>query len=103
MAADLLWRPRAVDDLIAIYEFIARDAPDAAERTLTSIEKQATRLRRYPRLGSRRPEIRPSTQILIERPYLILYETYPDSDKGPVGAVEIVRVIDGRRHLSALF
>lgn len=31
------------------------------------------------------------------------YEVTPDTDSGPVGGVEIVRVIDGRRELHGLF
>jgi len=41
--------------------------------------------------------------MLVEAPYVIPYETMPDTDDGPDHAVEIVRVVDGRRDLSALF
>ena len=41
--------------------------------------------------------------MLVEGPYLVLYETHPDTDEGPVDAVEIVRVVDGRRELAILF
>jgi toxin ParE1/3/4 len=41
--------------------------------------------------------------MLVEGRYLILFETYPDTDVGPVERVEIVRVVDGRRDLTALF
>ncbi|MGD9659610.1 MAG: hypothetical protein AB7U61_18545 [Methylocystis sp.] len=37
--------------------------------------------------------------MLVERPYVILYELTPDTDDGPVELIEIVRVIDGRRDL----
>jgi len=40
--------------------------------------------------------------VLFEGPYLILYETRPDTDDGPVDEVEIVRVVDGRRDLQNL-
>jgi len=39
---------------------------------------------------------------LVEEPYLILFETHPDTDDGPVDWVEIVRVVDGRRDLPAV-
>lgn len=50
-----------------------------------------------PRLAPRRAEIRPTLRILVEAPHLILYETIPDTDAGPVETVRIVAVIDGRR------
>jgi toxin ParE1/3/4 len=51
----------------------------------------------------RRPDIRPSTRLLIEGSYLILYETHPDCDEGSIDDVEIVRIVDGRRNLKNLF
>jgi toxin ParE1/3/4 len=41
--------------------------------------------------------------MLVEGPYLILYETHPDSDDGGIDQVEIVRIVDGRRNLKNLF
>lgn len=52
-------------------------------------------------MGGKRPDISPSTRILIEGPYLVLYETHPDHDEGPLDSVEIVRIVDGRRNLSS--
>ncbi|MBA8799639.1 hypothetical protein RE411_02260 [Agrobacterium pusense] len=57
----------------------------------------------HPHLGERRPEIFPSARMLVEAPYIILYETVPDTDGGEIYSVEIVRVIDGRRNLRTLF
>jgi toxin ParE1/3/4 len=37
--------------------------------------------------------------MLVEAPYVILYETIPDADQGPVDIIQIVRVVDGRRDL----
>ena len=51
----------------------------------------------------RRPDIHPAARILLEGPYLILFETRPDTDEGQVDQVEIVRVVDGRRDLTNLF
>ena len=52
-----------------------------------------------PQLGQRHPEIAASARMLVEAPYVILYETIPDADQGPVDIVQIVRVVDGRRDL----
>ncbi len=60
-------------------------------------------LSRYPRPGPRRSDVRPATRILVEGPYLILYETQPDTDEGTIETIEIVRVVDGRRNLTGSF
>ncbi|WP_313906146.1 hypothetical protein [Rhizobium leguminosarum] len=57
----------------------------------------------HPRLGERHPEIFRTARMLVEALHVILYETHPDTDEGEVQAVEIVRVVDGRRDLAALF
>jgi toxin ParE1/3/4 len=103
MWTDLLWHPQAREDLLEIYIFIGADDPDAAERLYTAMESKANLLVSHPRMGVRRPEIHSSARILIEGAYLLLYETHPDTDDGPIESVEIVRVVDGRRDLSRPF
>ena len=89
--------------MLEIYLAIGLDNPAAAERLYTWNESKVTLLPDHPRLGPRRPDIRPRARILVERPYLILYETHPDSDDDPVDTIEIVRVVDARRDLTSLF
>jgi len=103
MAIELVWTPQAEEDLIGIYSFIALDSPAAADRVLARLQASVEMLARNPRIFQRRPDIRPSARILVEWPYLVLYEIHPDSDDGPVREVEIVRVVDGRRNLKHLF
>jgi toxin ParE1/3/4 len=103
MAANLTWRPQAREDLLLIYEFIGLDNRTAAERLFNSIEDKVTLLVDHPRLGPRRPHLRPGARVLLEGPYLILYETHPDTDDGPIDEIEIVRVVDGRRDLTRPF
>jgi toxin ParE1/3/4 len=99
----LVWTPQAWEDLLEIYVTIGFDNPDAAERLFTAIEEKATLLLAYPRLGVRRPEIAPSARMLLEGVYLLLYETHPDSDDGPIDEIEIVRVVHGHRDMSRIF
>jgi toxin ParE1/3/4 len=99
----LLWTPQAREDLLDIYVTIGFDNPSAAERLYTAIEEKATSLLVHPRLGVRRPEIAPTARMLVEGMYLLLYETHPDSDDGPVDEVEIVRVVHGHRDLERIF
>lgn len=95
MPVDLVWTPQAREDLIEIYTYIGLDNPSAAERIFDSVRARAELLVEYPRLGVRRPEIRTSSRMLVEGPYLILYETHPDSDEGRIDQVNIVRIVDG--------
>lgn len=102
MKAELIWSPQAREDLLEIYIAIGLDNPDAAERLYAAMESKAALLARHPRLGVRRLEIQGPARILIEGA-LILHETHPDTDEGPVESVEIVRVVDGRRDLASPF
>ena len=102
MAVVLRWSPMAKEDLRRLYRHIAADQPLAAERVLRRIEARCLRLVGHPRLGGRRPDIGDTTRVVVEAPFLVLYETCPDTDDGPVEAVVIVRVVDGRRDLESL-
>jgi toxin ParE1/3/4 len=102
MKPTVLWTPQAREDLLDIYLTIGLDNPGAAERFYSAIEARTKRLASQPRIGPRRPEIRPQARVLVERPYLILYETHPDTDDGPITEVEIVRILHGRRDLPSL-
>ena len=103
MAGDVVWRPQARDDLLDMYAFVARTNPAAADRLYDRLREKTTLLATQPRIGQRRPDIRPSVRIPVERPFLILYETHPDTDHGAIDRVEIVRVVHGRRELTRLF
>jgi toxin ParE1/3/4 len=70
---------------------------------LRSIGAKIERLADHPRIGPRRPDIRPAARMLFGGHYLVLYQTRPDTDEGPIDAVAIVRVADGRRDLTSLF
>ena len=102
MAAKLVWSPKARLDIKKIYVEIAREQPDAAERYFQNFRHKASLLIEQPRLGARHPEIGASARMLVETPYVILYETIPDTDKGPVQTIVIVRIVDGRRDLTTL-
>ncbi len=99
MVVRLVWSPEARKDLLDIYVVIGLENPAAAERLYDRIASKAEALAHFPRLGPRRPDIRPAARVLVEGPYLILFETHPDTDEGPIDRVEIVRVVDGRRDL----
>ncbi|MCA0012464.1 type II toxin-antitoxin system RelE/ParE family toxin [Mesorhizobium sp. B292B1B] len=103
MAVRLVWSPAARADLIDIYMMIGSENIRAADRYYDRLEARAMQLADQPRMRIRRPDIRSSARMLVETPFLLLYETIPDTDDGPVEQVEIVRVVDGRRDLNRLF
>lgn len=103
MACKLVWSPQARADLLKIYVDIGLEQPLAAERFFDRIEERAGLLTTYPRMGVRRRDIRHATRMLVEAPFVILYETVPDADEGPVEAVEIVRIANSRQDLPNLF
>lgn len=103
MPTELIWSNQARTDLLEIYVMIGLEQPAAAERYFDRIEAKVNLLGSQPRIGVRRSDIRPAMRMLVEAPYLILYRTEPDTDEGPCAAVEIIRVVDGRRELSHLF
>jgi toxin ParE1/3/4 len=95
--------PAAESDLEDIWLTIAADDPVTATRIVRAIGARIGGLARHPRLGPCRPDIRPAVRMLVEGPYLILFETRPDTNDGPIDEVDIVRVVDGRRDLTKLF
>lgn len=103
MAVKVVWSPAAKADLIDIYVTIGSESVRAADRYYDWIEDRALQLADQPRMGVRRPDIRASTRMLVAAPFVLLYETVPDADDGPIELVEIVRVVDGRRDLNRLF
>lgn len=103
MPTELVWSNQARTDLLDIYVMIGLEQPAAAERYFDRIEAKAELLRSQPRMGVRRSDLRPSMRMLVEVPYLLLYRTDPNTDEGPIAAIEIIRVVDGRRDLHGLF
>ncbi|NKQ69763.1 type II toxin-antitoxin system RelE/ParE family toxin [Rhizobium sp. UPM1132] len=103
MPVKLLWTPKARADVKNIYIDMGKEQPRSAERYFANFRLKTELLIEHPRLGERHPEVFRTARMLVEAPYVILYETRPDADNGPIHTVEIVRVVDGRRNLSALF
>lgn len=103
MKAKLVWTPLARADVKKIYIDLGKVNPHSAERYFQRIRSKIDILAQHPRAAERHPEIFRSARMLVEAPYVILYEAIPDAEDEDVHIVEIVRVIDGRRDLTALF
>lgn len=53
----IIQRPRAVDDLVGIWTYIARHNVGAADRTLGEIERVIRLSADFPLIGRSRPEL----------------------------------------------
>jgi toxin ParE1/3/4 len=66
----------ALQDLNAIFDYIANDNPDAAARTIEQILESAERLLEYPNLGQA-GRVK-GTRELVRRPFVIVYRVLED-------------------------
>ena len=86
-------------DLIAIAAYIAEhDGAMRASQTADRIWETMRRLAVMPGMGGRRSYLKRGQCAFPAPPWTIYYEKLPDCD-----GVKIVRVIDGRRDLPAVF
>ncbi len=87
--------PRAIRDVDAIWDWVARDNEDAASRLLQRIVEATDRLTDFPESGTPRPELGRGVRSVVVGNYVVLYRVAPD-------AIEIVRVVHGARDLGNL-
>jgi len=87
--------PRARQDLIDIWTWIAAANPKAADHLLDVIDEKLRHLAENPRLGPVRPDIAPDVRLFPVRRYLILYRARSDG-------IEVVRVVHGMRRLHGI-
>jgi toxin ParE1/3/4 len=83
---------RARQDLIEIWQYVAKDDRAAADNVLDRIDDVCRLLTENPRLGPERNDIRPGLRYAVAGTHLILYRIVDDG-------VEIVRIAHGRRNL----
>ena len=86
----------AREDLVALWEYIAQDDIDAADRVRHAIREAVDTLVTLPGMGHRRDDVADETlRFWPVFSYLIVYR--PQTDP-----LEIVRVISGYRDIAAL-
>jgi toxin ParE1/3/4 len=89
MALKLVHRPRAQEDLEAIYRFIAQDSPTRAFGFVERIQKRCELLRNSPQQGRARPDLAPDLRIIpYGRSVVIAYRIVENT-------VEVLRVFYG--------
>lgn len=84
--------PEAYSDLLEIWEYIAADNLDAADRVVNELHKAMKSLVQFPRQGHSRPDLtsRP-LRFTVVREYVIAYA----ADQDPLA---VVAVLHGRRN-----
>jgi len=86
---------RARLDLLSIWEYVAKDNLNAADRLLDLIHEKSILLSEHSQLGQARPDIALDMRYLPVKSYLILYR---EQSSG----IEIVRILHGSRDLEKL-
>lgn len=88
--------PRAEQDIADIWDYIAADSIDAADRVLTALEKAMRSLAKTPGAGHGREELADQRhRFLLVYSYLIVYrfQTKP---------LQIIRVLHAARDVQAI-
>ncbi len=89
--AEVVWTERALNDLQAIYLFMARDAPEYARLVNRRLYQATTRLVDFPRSGRVVSEWdSEDVRELIAQSYRIIYRAMLDQDR-----VEILLIHHG--------
>ncbi len=93
----MVWAPRAKRDLADVWRYYAEVASiEVADRLLHEIDDTARRLSDNALRWRTRDELMPGLRSALVHPYVIFYRIEN-------GKVEIVRVLHGRRNLTAIF
>ncbi len=93
----VVWSPESEDDLLSIWRWGAsRFSPAIADGHLRDIHRAAMRLAASPLMGRERDDLRAGIREIVVYPTVLFYRVSHDR-------VEVVRVVDGRRDLAALF
>ena len=88
----------AYQDLVQLWSAYAEVSEELADRILARLELRIDELSRHPQMGRLRPEFNfDGLRSTAVRPHVIFYVI---SD---APAIQIHRVVDGRRNLAALF
>jgi len=94
--APLRISPRASEDLLEIWSYIADDSEANADGFIDKIYETMELLARQPGLGRRRDELALGIQSFLVGRYIIFYRVV-------AGAIEIVRVLHGARDIENIF
>jgi toxin ParE1/3/4 len=93
----VVWSPAADRDLLDIWGYYARVASaETADNLLREIDRVGEGISENPRLSRQRDELLSGLRSVIVRPHVIFFRIGN-------GAVEVVRVLHGRRDFPTIF
>lgn len=93
----VVWSPEADRDLLDIWAYYARVAsPEIADNLLREVDRIGEGIGENPLLSRQRDELLPGLRSVIVRPRVIFFRIRN-------GAVEVVRVLHGRRDFPTIF
>jgi toxin ParE1/3/4 len=91
------WSPEAEQDLLASWNYAAREAsPHVADEQLRSIDRACEALAEWPHSGRARDELFRGVRSIAVEAYVVFYRVGNS-------AIEIIRVLHGRRDVDAIF
>src|SRR5436853_5554685 len=94
----LVWSPEALGDLADIWNYYTHSAGRrSADNIVRGIGDAVRLLEDHPYGGRARDEVRPRLRSVAANPHVVFYRVTADE------VAEIVRVIDGRRDIDAIF
>lgn len=88
--------PTASQDLEEIVNYLSNQSFDAGEQFLAEFSQKCRNLSRFPNMGRSYADLVPQLRGILIQTYIIFYRSFEDG-------IEIVRVVNGYRNLSALF
>jgi len=92
----IVWSTAAYDDLEQIWIYLAQEVSVArADDQIVKIETACRKLSEFPFAGRSRDVLIPGLRTVVAAPYIVFYRC-------DEAAVEIIRVLDGRRNIDAI-
>ena len=94
---EVIFAPLAVEDLDEIWDYIAQDNVEAANRVIDGISEVCQTLATQPEMGLRRPEFASgSLRSFVVSNFIVFYRPVDDG-------IEVARVVHGSRDINRLF
>ena len=94
---ELVWSPESEQDLLDIWAYSARRwSLEIADERLDAINASCDYLRQSPLSGRARDELKRGLRSVVVHPHVVFYRVSGTN-------LDIVRVLDGRRDLDAIF